>query len=706
MALIDRLIRAIYKYRAEDLVLATGEKVTLAIGGSRRPVSAEAVTRQQMELLLREVVPARLASAVAAEGSHEFPYTSPAGAVKLQVERAEGFLRIRAVPAGSDDSLAFPGDISSPAMTRAADSAPASIASAADGAFATRLFEAPRVTPPDPPSPGTTAEVSPAAPATGFKQEPPFLSRPASEAEDKPQARSETRPSPEADLPLPSGILKPPEGDLPSPSAPRNLPETDLPLPSGVQAHRETEFPSLSLRKPSEADLPLPSVIQDAPRSALPLPSGVVTLPETEISSPSRARPSPEADLPPASGIRRDPEAESTQELEAEEEPEAVSDAPDELSAEADEQVSAAPSRGTRTMEDLFIKMVQEGCSDLHLATGSPPLFRKDGEIVALGEGEPLTETEVRELVFSITPRVKREEFVTKHDTDFVHEVPAVARFRCNLFVDRMGMGGVFRQIPTKIPTAEDLGLSRPILQLCELSKGLVLVTGPTGSGKSTTLAALIDHINRNRTAHIITIEDPIEFVHANQKCLIRQREVGTHTEGFKEALRAALREDPDCILVGEMRDLETIALAIETAETGHLVFGTLHTNTAVSTVDRMIDQFPADRQSQVRTMLSESLKGVLSQTLCKKKGGGRVAALEVLLVTAAVSNLIREGKAFQIPSIMQTGKGLGMATLNDALLDLVQKGVIHPREAYFRSVAKAEMKVLLEKNSFKIDAA
>jgi twitching motility protein PilT len=312
----------------------------------------------------------------------------------------------------------------------------------------------------------------------------------------------------------------------------------------------------------------------------------------------------------------------------------------------------------------------------------------------------------VRDLVFSITPRIKREEFDARHDTDFAHEVPSVARFRCNLFMDRTGIGGVFRLIPSKIPTAEDLGLSRQILQLCDLSKGLVLVTGPTGSGKSTTLAALIDTINRNRTAHIITIEDPIEFVHANQKCLINQREVGTHTEGFKEALRAALREDPDCILVGEMRDLETIAIAIETAETGHLVFGTLHTNTAASTVDRMIDQFPADRQSQVRTMLSESLKGILSQTLCKKKGGGRVAALEVLFVTPAVSNLIREAKAFQIPSIMQTGKGLGMATLNDALLDLVQKGVVSPKEAYFKSVAKNELRILLERNSFKIDAA
>ena len=223
--------------------------------------------------------------------------------------------------------------------------------------------------------------------------------------------------------------------------------------------------------------------------------------------------------------------------------------------------------------------------------------------------------------------------------------------------MDRSGPGAVFRVIPAKILTAEQLGLSQHILNLCHLTKGLVLVTGPTGSGKSTTLCAMVDYINRNRDDHIITIEDPIEFVHENKKCLINQREVQTHTGSFKDALRAALREDPDIVLVGEMRDLETIAIAIETAETGHLVFGTLHTTTAASTVDRIIDQFPADRQAQIRVMLSESLKGVIAQTLCRKIGGGRVAALEVLIATSAISNLIREGKTFQIPSMMQVGK-------------------------------------------------
>jgi twitching motility protein PilT len=250
------------------------------------------------------------------------------------------------------------------------------------------------------------------------------------------------------------------------------------------------------------------------------------------------------------------------------------------------------------------------------------------------------------------------------------------------------------------------MGLSKQVLDLCFLSKGLVLVTGPTGSGKSTTLAAMIDFINRNREDHIITIEDPIEFVHPNRTCLINQREVGVHTSGFKAALRAALREDPDVVLVGELRDLETIAIAIETAETGHLVFGTLHTNTAPSTVDRIIDQFPADRQAQIRMMLSESLKGVIAQTLCKRIGGGRVAAHEILLCNSGVANLIREGKTFQIPSMMQTGKAAGMATLGDSLLELVKKKVVEPKEAWMKAVNKTEFKGLLERAGISFDPA
>jgi twitching motility protein PilT len=303
-----------------------------------------------------------------------------------------------------------------------------------------------------------------------------------------------------------------------------------------------------------------------------------------------------------------------------------------------------------------------------------------------------------------VAPEKNREEWHARKDTDFAHETPA-ARFRVNVFADRKGIGAVLRQIPNSILTAEQMGLSQPILDLCNLSKGLVLVTGPTGSGKSTTLAALIDYINRHRDDHIITIEDPIEFVHPNKRCLVNQREVGVHTGSFKNALRAALREDPDIVLVGELRDLETIAIAIETAETGHLVFGTLHTNTAPSTVDRIIDQFPTDRQAQIRMMLSESLKGVISQTLCKKIGGGRAAAQEVLLCTSGVSNLIREGKTFQIPSIMQTGRAAGMVTLNEALVELVKSKVVAPREAYLKAVAKSELKASLERLGLKVEA-
>jgi twitching motility protein PilT len=327
-----------------------------------------------------------------------------------------------------------------------------------------------------------------------------------------------------------------------------------------------------------------------------------------------------------------------------------------------------------------------------------------DGDIVPAPELGPLESARLAAMLWTLAPPKNRAEFEERSDTDFAHAT-AEARFRVNVFSDRHGIGSVMRQIPSKIRTAVEMGLPQAILDMCFLSKGLVLVTGPTGSGKSTTLASMVDHVNRNRDDHIITIEDPVEFVHENRRCLVNQREVGSHTQSFKAALRAALREDPDVVLVGELRDLETIAIAIETAETGHLVFGTLHTNSAPSTVDRIIDQFPSDRQSQIRTMLSESLKAVVTQVLCKKIGGGRVAAMEILLCTSSVSNLIREGKTFQIPSVMQTAKGIGMATLNDSLLDLVKKGLVEPAEALSKAVAKAELKQLLERSGVTIPA-
>ena len=355
-----------------------------------------------------------------------------------------------------------------------------------------------------------------------------------------------------------------------------------------------------------------------------------------------------------------------------------------------------------RTLGDLLKTLVQTASSDLHLRVGEPPVFRTHGEMKRQS-APPLSPEQLESMLLSIMPDRNRGEWKESGDSDFAYEIRGLARFRVNAARDRKGPMAVFRVIPAQVVTVEQLNISKEVQALCYLTKGLVLVTGPTGSGKSTTLCGLVDLINRTRTDHIITIEDPIEFVHENKKCVITQRQVGVHTGSFKSALRAALREDPDIVLVGEMRDLETIAIAIETAETGHLVFGTLHTTTAASTVDRIIDQFPADRQAQIRVMLSESLKGVISQTLCKKLGGGRVAAREILLTTPAISNLIREGKTFQIPSIIQTSKQLGMLTLNDALLDLVEKKEVSADEAYMKSVEKTGLAASLKARGHKV---
>ncbi|HEX7979321.1 MAG TPA: type IV pilus twitching motility protein PilT [Gemmatimonadaceae bacterium] len=359
------------------------------------------------------------------------------------------------------------------------------------------------------------------------------------------------------------------------------------------------------------------------------------------------------------------------------------------ISSDADAIAHFDGADRARAMLDALLRaMVEKGASDLHLRCGEPPILRLHGEMHRLDEPalEPLW---LDAMLRSIMPERNRREYSDSNDTDYAYELEGVARFRANALKDRRGPAAVFRQIPATVVTVEQMGITPEVQKLCQLNKGLVLVTGPTGSGKSTTLCSLIDLVNRSRSDHVITIEDPIEFVHPNKKCIITQRQVGVHTGSFKSALRAALREDPDIILVGELRDLETVSIAIETAETGHLVFGTLHTTTAAGTIDRIIDQFPADRQSQIRVMLAESLKGVISQTLCKKIGGGRVAAREVLLSITAVTNLIREGKTFQIPTVMQTSKRLGMVTLNDALLELVDGGLIEPMEGYSKAVDK-----------------
>ncbi len=356
-------------------------------------------------------------------------------------------------------------------------------------------------------------------------------------------------------------------------------------------------------------------------------------------------------------------------------------------------------------LERLLRKQVELGAADLHLRVGEPPVFRRRGDLERMeGEG-PLTDAQLTAMVTSAMPARNLAEYSECSDTDFAYEIAELSRFRANALKDRNGTAAVFRTIAAETVTVDQMGITPEVRQLCYLSKGLVLVTGPTGSGKSTTMCALIDLINRTRNDHVITIEDPIEFVHRNKQCLITQRQVGVHTQSFKSALRAALREDPDVVLVGELRDLETVAIAIETAETGHLVFGTLHTATAAGTVDRIIDQFPADRQEQIRVMLAESLKGVVSQTLLKRTGGGRVAAREIMLVNGAISNLIREGKTIQIPSVIQTNKRLGMVALNDALMDLVNAGEVDPLEAYTKAVDKPNIAERLKVKGIDITA-
>ncbi|RZU47720.1 twitching motility protein PilT [Fluviicoccus keumensis] len=335
---------------------------------------------------------------------------------------------------------------------------------------------------------------------------------------------------------------------------------------------------------------------------------------------------------------------------------------------------------------ELLAFSAKNGASDLHLSAGLPPMIRVDGEVRRINL-PPLEHKEVHRLVYDIMNDKQRRDYEEFLETDFSFEVPGVSRFRVNAFNHNRGAGAVLRTIPSKVLSMEDLGMGQIFKDISEYPRGVVLVTGPTGSGKSTTLAAMLDYINGTRFDHILTIEDPIEFVHQSKKCLINQREVHRDTHGFNEALRSALREDPDIILVGEMRDLETIRLALTAAETGHLVFGTLHTTSAAKTIDRVVDVFPAEEKDMVRAMLSESLQAVISQTLLKKNGGGRVAAHEIMIGTPAIRNLIRENKVAQMYSAIQTGASQGMQTLDQCLKNLVAKGVISPAVA--KSAAK-----------------
>jgi twitching motility protein PilT len=347
---------------------------------------------------------------------------------------------------------------------------------------------------------------------------------------------------------------------------------------------------------------------------------------------------------------------------------------------------------------DAFFKLMNEqGASDLHLTAGEVPILRLHGDLERV-KYKAFENDELKKMLYEITPEPKIKLFEETGDIDFGYEIPGVARYRANYFNQKYGIGAVFRQIPNKILTAHDLGLPPIVSRAAMLHKGLVLVTGPTGSGKSTTLAAMIDHANKHRKDHIITIEDPIEFVHQNHGCIVNHREVGMHTKSFAAALRGALREDPDIILVGEMRDIETIRLAIEAAATGHLVFGTLHTINAAKTVDRVIEVFPHDEQNQIRNTLSTSLKLVVAQNLFKRIDlKGRCCALEIMVATPAVANLIRENKTFQIPSIIQVGKKFGMQTLDEAIMEVLQKKWISAEEAYDKCIDKSKFAPFLK---------
>ena len=337
--------------------------------------------------------------------------------------------------------------------------------------------------------------------------------------------------------------------------------------------------------------------------------------------------------------------------------------------------------------------MHEQGASDLHLVSGQPPALRIRGDMERI-KYKVLENDELKAMLYEIAPEAKIKQFEETGDIDFGYEIPGVARYRSNFFMQKNGCGAVFRQIPEEIMTAEQLGLPNVISKLASLPRGLVLVTGPTGSGKSTTLAAIIDVANRTRKDHIITVEDPIEFVHQSKGCIVNHREVGIHTKSFSAALRGALREDPDIILVGEMRDLETISLAIEAASTGHLVFGTLHTMSAPKTIDRIIEVFPATEQAQIRSTLSDGIRAVISQSLFKRVDKKALCvALEILIATPAARNLIREGKTHQIPSVIQTGKKYGMILLDDAIMDLYEKGWISADDAYLKANDKAKFR-------------
>jgi twitching motility protein PilT len=646
MTRLDSVIEKLATTNGRQLHFESGSGIVARTERGMVPLMKQPLSTQQIVGAFAEVVPSDMKSGFPEEGVTSFPYLSPSGPVSIRFEKSGDWVTAEVQLLGAPKPNAPPPKPEAPTP----DVAPPAVAASRPGPAprGTLLFM------PD-------SKAAEAAPAVAAKaSEAPAISSP--EAEDRIDLAS-----PAEMMGMAGRTMRDFKID-PAALAAAAKTRTSTP-PTGVKAAKPR---ALELDEEITVSKPRKNGLDGEPRNGASKLRNDVVDDEATVSKPRRR------------------------------------EAREEIERTAPAIRPGRPKNVVRTpegqeMERLLHLMLERGASDIHLSSLNPPNLRIDGDIVPLVDMETLEAEHLERVILSIAPEKNRRQYDDIKDTDFAYEL-AEARFRVNVFEDRNGIGAVVRQIPNEIRSAEDMGLSKAVLDLCFLTKGLVLVTGPTGSGKSTTLAALIDYVNRTREDHIITIEDPIEFVHPNKKCLVNQREVGVNTSSFKHALRAALREDPDIVLVGEMRDLETIAIAIETAETGHLVFGTLHTNTAPSTVDRIIDQFPPDRQAQIRMMLSESLKGVISQTLCKKIGGGRVPAHEILLCTGSVANLIREGKTFQIASIMQTSRGAGMISLNDSLFELVKKKLVDPKEAYQKAIAKSDFKTMLERAGYKID--
>jgi twitching motility protein PilT len=639
---IDRFIGAMHRDRADELLLETGRPVRLRVAGNERVLLAQEVRTDQVESLIKDVIPPDVRRNFDDGREVSFAYSAPSGTVNILLTR-------------SGDRLSAIIRLFSPKKPAAPE--PFVVESPLDSIGATTNTSTHRIQ-------GKPAPVQ-GSPIQGI----PIQGSP---IQGSPIQGIPIQGSPIQGSPIQGNLVPGATGRRGAATA--RAPRFDTPTPAVTPAVTPVPMKDASmdlLRGDGPMELEMSGDLEPMARAKPAVAPAPVRAPAlAKVPPPS----TPLAKVPPPL------------------EPPSV--------------VPVAPERsGPPKIDRILWVLVGEKGSDLHITAGLPPRMRKDGDIRSVpGFDQPLESAVLEEWLMEIAPPKMAEKFKTTNDTDFGYEIQGLARFRVNVFRDRRGVGGVLRVIPSQILSADALKLPQVVRDLCGLAKGLVVVTGPTGSGKSTTLAAMLDLINRSRADHVITIEDPVEFVHEPIRCLINQREVHAHTQSFSAALRAALREDPDIVLVGEMRDLETVSIAIETAETGHLVFGTLHTNTAVSTVDRIIDQFPADRQAQVRVMLSESLKGVIAQTLCKKIGGGRVAALEILVGVPAIANMIREAKTFQIPSIMQTGKQLGMQTLNDSLFQLVKDSVVDAKEAYMKSVARADMRAMLEKANFRVD--